>query len=166
MMTTVVDVLLEVFEREAQQARVVLSTINNTPKNYTPKEGMRTLWELANHLAQIPLLDPSMYSGKIANLEQAQAEEKRLKSDDLKGVLSIFDKGIKEVNKRFKKMTEEEFFAKNLKPFYETGPEKNWAYLMPEFITHIAMHKMQLWMYLKLAGANVNMMTYYGITPK
>jgi len=159
-------VLLEVFEREANQAKVVLTAINKTPKDYIPKEGMRTLWELANHIAQIPLLDPNMYSMKIANVEQAQAKEKELRSADLKGLLSIFDKGIKEVNKRFKNMTEKEFFAKNLKPFYETGPEKNWAYYMPEFITHISMHKMQLWMYLKLAGAKVDMMTYYGIAPK
>ncbi|MFX1562925.1 MAG: DinB family protein [Promethearchaeota archaeon] len=165
-MTTIVGVLLEVFEREAQQARVVISTIGKIPKDYKPKEGMRTLWELANHLAQIPLLDPSFYVGEIANVEQAQAKEKKLKSDDLKGLLATFDKGIKEVGKRFKGMTDGEFFAKTLKPFYEKRPKKNWAHYMPEFITHISMHKMQLWMYLKLAGAKVDMMTYYGVSPE
>ncbi len=59
-------------------------------------------------------------------------------------------------------MPDEEFFAKTLKPFYESGPMRSWANYMPEFITHLAMHKMQLWMYLKLAGVEVNMMTYYG----
>ncbi len=63
-------------------------------------------------------------------------------------------------------MSEKEFFAKTLKPFYQQGDAKNWTYYMPEFITHLAMHKMQLWMYLKLAGADVNMMTYYGHHPE
>ncbi|MFW9832333.1 MAG: DinB family protein [Candidatus Thorarchaeota archaeon] len=161
-MPTIVDVLLKVFLHEAQQARCVLEAIKDTDLNYSPKEGMRTLGELANHLAQIPLLDPSMYSQEIADLKQAQAREKALKRNTLPELLTVFDEGIDAVQTRFSKMSETTFFAKTLQPFYEQGDKKSWAYYMPEFITHIAMHKMQLWMYLKLAGVKVNMMTYYG----
>ena len=164
-MSKVVEVLLKVFEHEAQQARCVLSVIKDADLEFTPKEGMRTLGAMANHLAQIPLLDPSMYAQEIADVKQAQAREKELNRDTLEGMLTVFDEGIEAVKKRFTGMSEKEFFAKTLKPFYEQGDAKNWAYYMPEFITHIAMHKMQLWMYLKLAGAEVNMMTYYGHHP-
>ena len=164
-MTSIIDVLLKVFEHEAQQARYVLAIIKDTDFEFTPKEGMRSLGALANHLAQIPMLDPSFYLQEIADMKQAQAREKELNRDTLEDMLTIFDEGIEAVKKRFSGMLEKEFFAKTLKPFYEKGDAKSWAFYMPEFITHIAMHKMQLWMYLKLAGAEVNMMTYYGHHP-
>ena len=165
-MPSAVEVLLNVFEHETSQARCVLAAIQDTDMKYTPMKGMRTLGALANHLAQIPLLDPSMYAQEIKDVEQARAREKELNRSKLADILALFDEGIKVVKTRFSGMSEKEFFAKTLKPFYEQGPEKNWAYYMPEFITHIAMHKMQLWMYLKLAGAKVNMMTYYGHHPE
>ncbi len=161
-MSKTIDVLLDAFEHEAKQARVVIAAIGNTDMAYSPQEGMRTLEELANHLAQIPLLDPVMYAKEIADVEQARAREKELHRQDIDGFLAVLDEGIQAVKQRFTGMTEREFFAKTLKPFYEKT-EKNWAYYMPEFISHIAMHKMQLWMYLKLAGVKVDMMTYYGV---
>ena len=163
MMASIIEVLLNVFKHEADQARCVLTAIQDTDMKYAPKKGMRTLGELANHLSQIPALDPAMYAHEIADVEQARAREKELNRSHLADIISVFDDGIKAVKARFTGMSDKDFFAKTLKPFYEKGPEKNWAYFMPEFITHIAMHKMQLWMYLKLAGVNVNMMTYYGV---
>jgi uncharacterized damage-inducible protein DinB len=165
-MSSVIDVLLKVFEHEAAQARCVLAAVKGMDLEFTPKEGMRNLGALANHLAQIPLLDPSFYIGEIADMEQAQMREKELNRNTLEEMLAVFDEGVESVKKRFTGMLEKEFFAKTLKAFYEKGEAKNWAYYMPEFITHIAMHKMQLWMYLKLAGAEVNMMTYYGHYPE
>jgi uncharacterized damage-inducible protein DinB len=164
-MPTTVEVLLDAFEHEAKQARVVIATMKGTDMEYTPKEGMRTLRELANHLAQIPHLDPAMYAKEIADVEQARAREKELNREDLDGILAVFDEGVQAVKQRFSGMTEKEFFAKTLKPFYEKTA-KNWAYYIPEFICHIAMHKMQLWMYQKLAGVKVDMMTYYGVVPE
>ena len=164
-MSTIIEVLLKVFEHEAQQARCVLAVIKHADLEFTPKEEMRSLGALANHLAQIPLLDPTMYTQEIADVKQAQAREKELNRDTLEEMLAVFDEGIEAVKKRFSGMSEKEFFAKTLKPFYEQGEAKSWAFYMPELITHIAMHKMQLWMYLKLAGAEVNMMTYYGHHP-
>jgi uncharacterized damage-inducible protein DinB len=165
-MPSTVDVLLGVFEHEAQQARCVLAAIGDKDMKFVPHEGMRALGDVANHLAQIPLLDPSFYVGEIKDMDQARAREKELHRSALADILAVFDEGIQAVKKRFTGMSEKEFFTKTVKPFYEKGPAKNWAYFMPEFITHIAMHKMQLWMYLKLAGAEVNMMTYYGHHPE
>jgi hypothetical protein len=51
----------------------------------------------------------------------------------------------------------------SLSLFYQNGPEKSWSHYIPEITTHLAMHKMQLWMYLKLGDAPVSMLTYYGI---
>ena len=164
-MPTIIEVLLDAFEHESKQVRVVIEATGGTDMKYTPKKGMRTLRELANHLAQIPLLDPAMYAREIADVEQARAREKELFREDIDGILAVLDEGVQAVKRRFTGMTEKEFLAKTLKPFYEKT-EKSWAYYLPEFILHMAMHKMQLWMYLKLAGVKVDMMTYYGVTPQ
>ena len=165
-MPSIIEVLLETFEEEAKQARCVLKVIKDSQLSYTPKEGMRTLGELANHLAQIPHLDPSFFDGEITDFEDARAREATLNRKLVTDLITVFDEGLAKVKKRFSKMSENAFFAMNLKAFYEKGPKRNWAHYLPEIITHIAMHKMQLWMYLKLSGAPVNMMTYYGHHPE
>jgi hypothetical protein len=159
-------VLLDTFEEEAKQARCVLNVIKDPQVQYTPMKGMRTLSELANHLAQIPHLDPLFFNGEITDFDKARAREEKLNRENISDICAIFDEGIKLVQKRFSGMSEAAFFSKNLKAFYEKGPKRSWAHYLPEIITHIAMHKMQLWMYLKLAGAPVNMMTYYGHHPE
>jgi len=163
---SIIEVLLATFEEEAKQARCVLNVIKDSQLKYTPMDGMRTLGELANHLAQIPHLDPAFFNGEISDFEDARARESNLNRKAVTDIITVFDEGLEAVNKRFSNMSEDTFFVKNLKAFYEQGPKRNWAHYLPEIITHIAMHKMQLWMYLKLAGASVNMMTYYGHHPE
>ena len=164
-MTNLVDVLLDSFKHEAKQARVVLDKARMAKSDFVPCKGIRPLIDLVNHLAQTPLMDPSVYSSQLGSVEVIQKREKELYRADINGALGVFDEGIKSVEKRFSKMTEEEFLEKNLRPFYESGDTKNWAYYLPEMTRHIAMHKMQLWMYLKLAGVPVSMRTYYGGHP-
>ena len=162
-MAKISEVMLNMFVHESKQARVVLECAKNTDLDFTPKEGMRPLKSLANHLAQIPSMDPFMYRGVIENGEQAQAREKELWREDIDSIISLFDKGIESVKGQFEGMSDEEFLTANLQPFYEPKKKKSWAYYFAEFTTHVSMHKMQLWMYLKMAGVDVNMMTYYGV---
>lgn len=162
-MTSIVSILLDVFNHEADQALFVLKVASETDLGFKPREDMRNLGALANHLAQIPSLDPSMYMREIDSPEKAQEWEKQLKRETIDEMVKVFQKGIEDVNGMFKSMTDTDFLEKKLKPFYSDGESKAWDYYFPEMIAHIAMHKMQLWMYLKLAGEDVNMMTYYGI---
>ena len=162
-MPKISDVMLKMFAHESKQARVVLECAKGIDLDFMPKEGMRSLKTLANHLAQIPLMDPTMYRGEIENMEQAQSKEKELSRNDIDGIISVFDEGVEMVKKQFTGMSDDEYLAATLQPFYEQKEKKSWEYYFAEFTTHISMHKMQLWMYLKLAGADVNMMTYYGV---
>ncbi|MFW9848053.1 MAG: hypothetical protein ACFFF4_02870 [Candidatus Thorarchaeota archaeon] len=163
-MTRIVEVLLDSFKHEASQARVVIDVARKAKYGFKPKEELRTLEEIVNHLAEIPTLDPSFYSGEMKSVEDAQKMEKDLWCKDIDDALTLFDKGIEGVLERFREMTDEQVLEENLQSFYEKGPMHNWAYYIPEMTRHIAMHKMQLWMYLKLSGIDVNMMTYYGIS--
>ena len=162
-MTRMIDVLLDSFKHEARQARVVIDKAKVANLDFTPYEGMRSLIALVNHLSQIPTLDPAVYSSELASGEAVQKKEMELHCVDVKDALRVFDEGVKRTEKRFNKMSEKELLEKNLRPFYESGDTKNWAYYIPEMTRHLAMHKMQLWMYLKLSGLSVDMMTYYGV---
>jgi hypothetical protein len=165
-MAKIANVLLNVFNHEAQQARVVLMTAKSMDLNFVPKQGMRAMREVANHVAQIPSLDPAMYCQEIKSIEEAQVFEKKLVRDSVDEMAKIFDDGVNKVNARFSKMTDVQLMKETLQPCYSKGSPKSWAQYLPELTTHLVMHKMQLWMYLKLAGANVDMMTYYGVEAK
>ncbi len=156
-------VMLKMFIHESKQARVVLECVKGAELEFVPREGMRPMKALANHLAQIPFMDPTMYRGEIENGEQAQAKEKELWRDGVDDIISIFDDGVESVKNQFTGMSNDEFLAESLQPFYDQKGKKTWAYYFAEFTTHVSMHKMQLWMYLKMAGVEVNMMTYYGV---
>jgi hypothetical protein len=78
-------------------------------------------------------------------------------------MLTAYDQGIESIKEYISKLSDEQALENNMKAFYQDGPDKNWAHYLPEITTHLAMHKMQLWMYLKLAGAHVSMWTYYGV---
>jgi hypothetical protein len=163
-LTGMIDVLMDSFKHEARQARVVIDKARMVNSDFVPRTGMRSLIDLVNHLAQIPLMDPAVYSSELDSEAATQKREMELHRADIDGVLNVFDEGIENADKRFRKMSEKELLEKSLRPFYEAGATKNWAHYIPEMTRHIAMHKMQLWMYLKLSGLDVNMMTYYGVT--
>jgi hypothetical protein len=162
-LTGIVDVLLDSFKHEARQARVVIDKAKMTKSDFVPVKGMRPLIDLVNHLSQIPHLDPAVYSSELDTGEAVQKREMELRRTDISDALSVFDEGVANAEKRISMMSDEDLLKKNLQPFYESGETKNWAYYIPEMTRHIAMHKMQLWMYLKLSGLDVDMMTYYGI---
>lgn len=162
-MDTIPRILVEMFEHESNQARFVLAAADGVDSQFSPYEDMRSLEDLANHLAQIPILDFKFYSKEFEDFEEVQKIETELKRSSIKEMLEVLDKGIVTVKNHLSSLTDEEVLKDNLKAFYEQGPEKSWSEYIPEMTTHLAMHKMQLWMYLKMAGAPVSMWTYYGV---
>ncbi len=153
-------------EHESSQARFVLTSVKDVDMQFTPMDSLRTLVELANHLAQIPLLDFNCYTKKFQDFEQVHEMEQQLKSEDIEGMLKVFDKGIEIIKEHISALSNDQALEENLRAIDEQGPNRNWAHYLPEIATHLAMHKMQLWMYLKLAGVPVSMSTYYGVPKK
>ncbi|MHA1135341.1 MAG: hypothetical protein ACTSSE_02525 [Candidatus Thorarchaeota archaeon] len=162
-METIPKILLHSLEHESRQARFVLAAAKDTDLKFTPKDELKPLVDLANHLAQIPTIDFKFFSMDFKTFEEAQAMEKELRRDTIDDLLALFDQGLEKIKEYVSKLTDEQIQENNLKAFYEDGPAKSWSHYIPEITTHLAMHKMQLWMYLKLAGAPVSMWTYYGV---
>ena len=162
-MDTIPKILLDMFEHESAQTRFVLSAAKDTDLSFTPKDEMRPLIDLTNHLAQIPVIDFKFFTKEFESFEQVRAMEKDLRQDAIENMLTTYDQGIQSIKHHISKLSDEQVLENNMKAFYQPGPDKNWAHYLPEITTHLAMHKMQLWMYLKFAGAPVSMWTYYGV---
>ena len=162
-MPNLAKILVEMFERESAQVRFVLEAAEKADSTFTPYEGMRCLIDLANHVAQIPTLDFKFYTKAFNAFEQVNEWEKKLNRSNIHDLLEVFDDGVKHIINHIKGLSDDEILKENLKAFYEEGPDKNWAHYLPEITTHLAMHKMQVWMYLRLAGLPVSMWTYYGV---
>jgi len=166
-MGTISNLLQDMLEHESNQTKYVLAAAKDADLKFTPKEGLRPLIDLANHLAQTPIIDLKFYSMEFKTFEEVQAMEKELRKESIDELLKVYDQGIEKIKEFISKLSDEQLLENNLtvylSAFYQDGPEKSWSHYIPEITTHLAMHKMQLWMYLKLAGAPVSMWTYYGI---
>ncbi|MGY5878596.1 MAG: hypothetical protein RTV31_00040 [Candidatus Thorarchaeota archaeon] len=162
-MDKIPKLLLHMLEHESNQTKFVLAAAKVTDLKFTPKDELRPLIDLINHIAQIPLIDLKFFSMEFKSFEEVRAMEKDLRQDTIDDMLTIYDQGIEKIKEYISKLSDEQVTENNLKAFYQDGPEKSWAHYIPEITTHLAMHKMQLWMYLKLAGAPVSMWTYYGV---
>ncbi len=161
-MSSTKNIILDGFLEEARQTRFVLSKAEGTNLFYTPSDNLRALKELANHLAQIPRIDTAIYSGEVATVEDAQALEKELTGSSVSEMVENFDSGLEYAKAFFQDMSEKDFLEAKMKPFYQREGTKTWPECLQEMTSHLAMHKMQLWMYLKISGKPVDMYTYYG----
>ncbi|MBK5113297.1 MAG: DUF664 domain-containing protein [Candidatus Heimdallarchaeota archaeon] len=162
-MKIIKDVLLDFFEDEFKEVRVVMEKVKEVSLDFRLTEDSRTLLDLVNHIAQIPRIDIDIYSGKFPSAEETHKLELKLNKKNIDDVLKVFDDGCEYLRKYFEKFADEELLKETLRPFYEPdSPPRSWTHFLPKLTAHLALHKGVLWSYLKAAKANVNMFTYYG----
>lgn len=118
---------------------------------------MRNLIELANHLAQIPSIDTAIFRGLPE--EDIQRTERELWSDDVAAMKGVLRAGYEELHRFMEKLTVSEFETGSATAFY--GRTQTYAQWLLEVITHLYHHRAQLYTYLKLAGAPVEMRMLY-----
>lgn len=162
-MDRIPKLLLDMLEHESNQVRFVLAAAKDTNLEFTVKKQMRSLLDLTNHLAQIPTIDFKFFGMEFESFEEVRSMEKDLHRNAINDMLTVYDQGIETLKEYISKLSDGQALENNLKAFYQEGPKKSWAQYIPEITTHLAMHKMQVWMYLKLAGVPVSMWTYYGV---
>lgn len=162
-MRTISEILLDMIDHESRQTRFVMMAAKGSDLNFKPSDEMRSLIDVMNHLAEIPTIDLKFCSMQFNDFEEVRAMEKELRRDTIDELLALFDKGMATIHEFISNLSDDQLVANSLKPFDLEGPPKSWAHYIPEITTHLAMHKMQLWMYLRLAGAPVSMWTYYGV---
>ena len=60
-MKIIKDVLLDFFDDEAKEVRVVMEKAKEVSPDFRLTEDSRTILELVNHIAQIPQIDIDIY---------------------------------------------------------------------------------------------------------
>ncbi|HWI53072.1 MAG TPA: DinB family protein [Symbiobacteriaceae bacterium] len=124
---------------------------------WRPRENMRTVMELANHLAQIPSIDLKiMQSGTEAEVRALEGELHRSSPGEL---VHVWRSGIGAVGEFFGALSQEQFETQVGTAFYgHAMPMSEW---LLEIITHAYHHRAQLFTYLKMLGRPVDMFTLY-----
>jgi len=125
--------------------------------DWLPQEGMRSLCDVANHLAQIPSVDLRIMKGdgeqEIKELERSlMHREPREWSEEMRS-------GVTALRHFMETLSFDEYENGSGTAFY--GRTQTYANWLLEVITHIYHHRAQLFMYLKLNGYKVDTSTLY-----
>jgi uncharacterized damage-inducible protein DinB len=149
--------LLHALERLNGSLEELFAQIPETDRTWRPRDNMRNLLELANHLAQIPAVDLLILQG--GSQEQVRDLEARLWRDQPSALFAVWREGVEAVGAFFKSLTPERFQTEIGRAFYgHEAPLKEW---LMEIITHAYHHRAQLFTYLKILGRPVDMYTLY-----
>lgn len=126
-------------------------------EDWRPHEAVRTAWEVANHMVQIPAVDTAI--SQETSHAAIQAMERELTADTVEGLLAIWDRGVAEATAHFGAMEPEQFENQETTSFY--GARMTAKAWLLGIVTHTYHHRAQLFTYLKLKGRPVNMSHLY-----
>lgn len=125
--------------------------------DWRPAPQMRSVLELANHVAQIPAVDLAIAQEQPR--EQVQALEHSLTRPKVGELLAVWDQGYAAVEAYFSAMDPTEFETRVTSAFYDyKATQKKW---LLDFVTHTYHHRAQLFTYLKMLGRPIDMFTLY-----
>lgn len=124
---------------------------------WRPQKNMRSVMELANHLAQIPSIDLKiLQSGTEAEVRALEGSLHRSSPAEL---IHVWRAGVGAVAEFYDGLSAEEFETRVGTAFYgHAVPMSEW---LLEIITHAYHHRAQLFTYLKMLGRPVDMFTLY-----
>ena len=151
------SLLLTELERIAANVGRMLAQLKPEHYGYSPHDGMRTLLELANHLAQIPAMDLRLLRGdKEPELARREEELTRESTAELGDVLR---EGVKDMAAYFEHLSFDDYENGSGTAYF--GRTQTNAQWLLEVITHMYHHRAQLFMYMKLTGYPVDTRTLY-----
>lgn len=125
--------------------------------DYRPAPGVRSLLELGNHFAAVPLVDLAILQGSPHQVTETI-------EDTLHGAgpvdwIEIFERGTRAVAEYFERMTEEEFETSISRAHYGTAKQQS-VWLL-ETICHIYHHRGQFYAYLRMLNVKVDVEHLY-----
>jgi len=119
---------------------------------FVPAEGMRSLLDLGNHFAALPLVDLAILQGNPRQV--TDTIEDALHGAGPEEWVEIFERGVRAVGEYFEGLSDEEFEGRATRAHYGTAhPQSVW---LLELVNHIYHHRGQLYVYLKLLGIRVD----------
>lgn len=144
--------LLTELERLSKNVCRFLALIQPEHNGYRPQDNMRTMLELANHLAQIPAVDYRIIRGdKEGELGKLEGELARDNGDEL---CEVVREGVADMSRFYERLSFDEYENGSATAYF--GRTQTHAQWLLEVITHMYHHRAQLFMYLKLNGYDVS----------
>lgn len=135
----------------------LFNQIPSEQQSWRPRENMRSIAELANHLAQVPAIDLRIIQGTPE--AQVRAVEAQLQQAEPEELFGVWARGVQSVSEFYAALSPEQFQTQVGKAFYgHEAPLQEW---LLEIITHAYHHRAQLFTYLKQMGRPVDMFTLY-----
>ncbi|WFA06520.1 DinB family protein [Bacillus sp. HSf4] len=156
---TMRDVLLHEMETGVRSTCLLFEKVKESDWSYRPADNMRSLKELACHLAAIPESDLAIMQEKkqsdIAVIENRYGDFQS--ADDMTQAMKT---GFEQLKTYFVSMSDQALLTKKTTPFYleEGMTQSRW---LAETFTHIFHHRAQLFNYLKQLGYQVSMFDLY-----
>ncbi|ANS74756.1 damage-inducible protein DinB [Paenibacillus yonginensis] len=136
----------------------LISKIKPEDLSFRPRENMRTVKELADHLAAIPAVDLLILQ------ERPESDIRQLEGQFAEAAPSalgpLMEQGLDELKRYMEALSEQDFWHKETKPFYMDHGSSQAKWLV-EIVTHAQHHRGQLFTYLKMQGYEVNMFDLY-----
>ena len=155
------EVLFSEWDVAVRTISNLLMKVQDKDWDYRPRENMRTLLELANHLVQIPAVDLAI--GQEKNEQEVRNLENKLRSGSAAELIDVLNNGYQDFKSYYDSLSDTDFFERVSKPFYfgdemEGHTQAKW---LTESTTHIFHHRAQFFNYLKELGYEVNMFDLY-----
>lgn len=150
--------LFEELELIVRTTTNLLAKVKPEDVEFRPQPNMRTLRELAEHLAAIPEVDLLILQEHTA--EEVRVLEQRFAETEFAKLGAAMAEGLKPLRQYMNTLTEEDFLHKKTTPFYlEHGTAQ--AKWLIEIVTHAQHHRSQLFTYMKMQGYEVSMFDLY-----
>ena len=124
---------------------------------WRPQEGVRTLCELTNHLAQIPQVDLRIIQGKTEN--EIDDMENSLWREHPKAWGGVMREGAGDMRRFMEQLSLDDYENGSATAYF--GRTQTHCQWLLEAVTHCFHHRAQLFMYLKLNGLNVGTRDLY-----
>lgn len=118
---------------------------------------VRSLSELANHLAQIPQVDIALMRG--LSEEEVGRLERDLYRRDPQDMIKVMRDGHAELNRFMEQLPMAQYEAGSGTAYY--GRTQTYSGWLLEALTHMFHHRAQLFTYMKLLGYPVDTRTLY-----
>lgn len=153
------DELLAELDLGIQSMEGLLKKVEEKDWSYQPAENMRSLRELAQHIASIPEVDLNLWQEKDQETIQ-QLESKYEKLESSEELIEAMNQGLQLYKNYMLSLSVDDFLTKKTKPFYLEKGETQ-AHWLVEEVSHLFHHRGQFFNYLKQLGYDINMFDLY-----
>jgi len=157
--TEMKQLLYDELQLIVRTSTALLRRIRPEEWSYKPVPQMRTLGELAQHLALVPATDLLILKeereGVIRELEGEYANV-----TDADKLAAVLEQGVTDLKAYMDALSEDDFLHKATRPFYLDHGSVQAKWLI-EVVTHAQHHRAQLFTYLKQLGHEVSMFDLY-----